>query len=79
MKKPFVTPADFDGFITEAFNIEPGSGKLIFLPYIHGERAPVWDAEARGVFYGINGTHTIFAFYACVNGRNFICTLWNFK
>ncbi len=50
MKKPFVTPADFDGFITEAFNIEPGSGKLIFLPYIYGERAPVWDAEARGVF-----------------------------
>lgn len=25
----------------------------IFLPYLHGERAPIWDADARGVFFGI--------------------------
>ena len=25
----------------------------IFLPYIDGERAPIWDAGARGVFFGI--------------------------
>ena len=25
----------------------------IFLPYINGERAPIWDAKARGVFFGI--------------------------
>lgn len=25
----------------------------IFLPYLKGERAPVWDADARGVFFGI--------------------------
>ena len=25
----------------------------IFLPYINGERAPIWDANARGVFFGI--------------------------
>ena len=26
----------------------------IFLPYLNGERAPVWDADARGVFFGIS-------------------------
>lgn len=25
----------------------------IFLPYINGERAPIWDSQARGVFFGI--------------------------
>ncbi len=25
----------------------------IFLPYINGERAPIWDKDARGVFFGI--------------------------
>ena len=26
----------------------------IFLPYLNGERAPIWDADARGLFFGIN-------------------------
>ena len=25
----------------------------IFLPYVNGERAPIWDTKARGVFFGI--------------------------
>jgi xylulokinase len=32
---------------------EPGAGKLIFLPYLSGERAPIWDPHARGVFFGL--------------------------
>jgi xylulokinase len=35
----------------------PGAAGLIFLPYLHGERAPIWDAAARGVFFGLNGSH----------------------
>lgn len=27
----------------------------IFLPYLNGERAPIWDADARGMFFGIHG------------------------
>ena len=27
----------------------------IFLPYLNGERAPIWDADARGMFFGIQG------------------------
>lgn len=30
----------------------------IFLPYLNGERAPVWDADASGVFFGITGETT---------------------
>ena len=35
-------------------DIPDGSGGLIFLPYLNGERTPYWDASARGVFFGIN-------------------------
>lgn len=28
----------------------------VFLPYLNGERAPVWDVDARGMFFGIQGT-----------------------
>ena len=26
----------------------------IFLPYLNGERAPIWDADARGMYFGIS-------------------------
>lgn len=34
-----------------------GAAGLIFLPYLHGERAPIWDADARGVFFGLSSRH----------------------
>ena len=52
------TANDYDWFMAEAVKIPAGSDGLIFLPYIYGERAPVWDPEARGVFYGVSGMHT---------------------
>jgi|SRR6218665_1958606 len=52
----------FDAYLDElmpkAEAIEPGTDGLIFLPYVHGERAPVWDAEASGMFVGIKALHT---------------------
>ena len=36
-----------------AMDSEPGAGKLIFLPYLSGERTPIWDPHARGVFFGL--------------------------
>ena len=35
-----------------------GAGGIIFLPYLLGERAPVWDSSARGVFFGLERMHT---------------------
>ncbi len=34
--------------------VAPGSGNLVFLPYLTGERAPVWDSTAKGVFSGLS-------------------------
>ncbi|MCA2002615.1 MAG: FGGY-family carbohydrate kinase [Chloroflexi bacterium] len=39
-------------------SIPPGSDKLIFLPWLSGERAPVLDHYARGGFIGLNMGHT---------------------
>lgn len=37
----------------EASAINPGSNGLIFLPYMAGERSPIWDKYAKGVFFGL--------------------------
>ena len=42
----------------EAQDSTIGARGLIFLPYLMGERAPVWDNAVRGVFFGIERTHT---------------------
>jgi gluconokinase len=42
----------------KAATVPAGSNGLIFLPYVYGERAPVWDAAAKGVFVGISPVHT---------------------
>lgn len=36
---------------------EPGSGGLIFLPYLSGERTPHLDPRARGLFFGLTLEH----------------------
>jgi len=41
----------------EAQKAEPGSGNLIFLPYLMGARSPIWDTNARGVYFGISLNH----------------------
>ena len=38
----------------DATKSEPGSGGVIFMPYMLGERSPIWDPYARGVFFGIS-------------------------
>jgi xylulokinase len=37
---------------------QPGADKLIFLPWLSGERAPVLDHYARGAFIGLNMSHS---------------------
>lgn len=37
---------------------EPRANAPIFLPYVNGERAPIWDGDARGVYFGIQGDCT---------------------
>ncbi|PFG03716.1 gluconate kinase (FGGY family) [Bacillus sp. es.034] len=40
-----------------AAKIEPGSEGLLFHPYMAGERAPLWNAKARGSFFGLGMHH----------------------
>lgn len=42
----------------EASEVPAGSDGLIFLPYLSGERAPIWNPRARGVFFGLQAHHT---------------------
>lgn len=44
-------------FFDQAAKASAGAEGLIFLPYLLGERTPVWDAEAKGVFFGIKAMH----------------------
>jgi gluconokinase len=49
---------DYDVFFKIIETIPAGCQGLLFLPYLFGERAPVWDEKASGVFFGIKSYHT---------------------
>ncbi|MDR3242427.1 MAG: xylulokinase [Clostridiales Family XIII bacterium] len=42
----------------QAERIPIGADRLLFLPYLMGERSPLLDADARGVFFGLSAMHT---------------------
>jgi len=44
----------YDAFYTLARTARAGAGGLVFLPYLAGERAPVWDPSKRGVLRGLS-------------------------
>eukprot|EP01056_Protomagalhaensia_sp_Gyna25_P005465 Protomagalhaensia_sp_Gyna_25__5464@NODE_71_length_5627_cov_26_770401_g53_i0_p1_GENE_NODE_71_length_5627_cov_26_770401_g53_i0NODE_71_length_5627_cov_26_770401_g53_i0_p1_ORF_typecomplete_len563_score136_73FGGY_N/PF00370_21/7_1e66FGGY_C/PF02782_16/6_3e48BcrAD_BadFG/PF01869_20/0_00073BcrAD_BadFG/PF01869_20/4_4e03BcrAD_BadFG/PF01869_20/3_3ROK/PF00480_20/7_8e05ROK/PF00480_20/2_1e03Kelch_2/PF07646_15/4e02Kelch_2/PF07646_15/7_6Kelch_2/PF07646_15/46Kelch_6/PF13964_6/6_7e02Kelch_6/PF13964_6/1_4Kelch_6/PF1 len=46
--------------------INPGSDGIVFLPYLMGERSPVWDPQASGAFIGLNLFHTKAHLYRAV-------------
>jgi xylulokinase len=43
--------------VAAAAALPSGADVLLFLPYLEGERAPIWDPAARGAFVGLNGSH----------------------
>ena len=44
----------FDDLTEEAAAVPAGSDGVVFLPYMAGERSPIWDPDAKGVFYGLS-------------------------
>jgi xylulokinase len=44
----------YGSFYDLAAEARPGADRLVFLPYLAGERAPLWDPRARGVFQGLS-------------------------
>lgn len=47
----------YDALLEAAKQVPPGSDRLIFLPYLSGERTPHGDPYARGVFFGLSLRH----------------------
>ncbi|MDM5328884.1 gluconokinase [Neobacillus sp. CF12] len=48
---------DFTDFLRDAEKVAPGAEGILFLPYLNGERAPIWNQRAKGNFYGVSITH----------------------
>ncbi|MCK5735391.1 MAG: hypothetical protein KAH21_02890, partial [Spirochaetaceae bacterium] len=42
----------------EAAAVPPGAEGLVVLPYLMGERTPIWDVDARGTIFGLSLNHT---------------------
>ncbi|MGH2563796.1 MAG: gluconokinase [Ginsengibacter sp.] len=57
------TDNDYKIIFAQIEKIQAGSEGLIFLPYLYGERAPIWDERASGVFFGIQSFHTNVHFF----------------
>ena len=41
-----------------AEKVPPASDGVLFLPYMAGERSPIWNPDAKGVFYGLDFSKT---------------------
>lgn len=49
-----VVSSDYEGLVAQAAEAPPGSGGLIFTPWLNGERTPVEDRTLRGAFLNIS-------------------------
>jgi xylulokinase len=56
----------YDLITAQAAQAPPGSKGLLFLPYISGERTPIWNPYARGVFFGVTLGHNRHDFFRSV-------------
>ncbi len=43
--------------VERAGNLAPNDDRPLFLPYLAGERAPIWRADVRGAFHDVTGAH----------------------
>lgn len=48
----------FEKLSQEAERVSPGSGGVLYLPYLNGERSPIWDPNARGTYFGLRFSTT---------------------
>ena len=48
----------YDSLEKEAETVPLGCDGLLVLPYMMGERTPLWDVNARGVVFGLSLNHT---------------------
>src|SRR5262249_47781685 len=56
-KRVFGGGASWEELEREAADVDVGATGLVVLPYLQGERTPIWNDSARGVFFGLDLTH----------------------
>ncbi|WP_174729144.1 gluconokinase [Mesobacillus harenae] len=47
----------YENLTSLAAKVDPGAEGLIFLPYLNGERAPMWNSQLRGNLFGLSLRH----------------------
>ena len=50
--------SEYELMSAQAESVAAGCERLLYLPYLMGERTPHLDADARGVFFGLSAVHT---------------------
>lgn len=58
LKQTFFDNNTFDEIVKQASESSIGANRLLFAPYLAGERTPHGDAFIRGSFIGISGNHS---------------------
>lgn len=58
LKEQILRVPDFAEMSGMAETVAPGSGGVIFLPYLAGERTPLMNPDAKGIFFGLSLEHT---------------------
>lgn len=51
------TNESYESLFEKAEKVQAGANGLLFVPYILGERAPIWDAKAKGIIIGLDMQH----------------------
>ena len=59
LKKASPAADDYATLFQQAAAAPPASGGLLCLPYLAGERTPLWDEKACGAFVGIRAQHGV--------------------
>ncbi|MDL4842378.1 gluconokinase [Aquibacillus sp. LR5S19] len=57
LKDLFAFEGSHDAFLSGVEDVEVGSEGILFLPYVNGERAPLWNQKAKGNFFGLSIGH----------------------
>jgi gluconokinase len=52
-----LTDLAYDHLFDSIAKVDAGSRGLVFLPYLAGERAPLWNTESCGTFFGLKPQH----------------------
>jgi xylulokinase len=68
----FGSGKDYCQLDAEAWDIPAGSDGLLLLPYFLGEKTPLFDPHARGIFFGLSLRHTrAHLYHAILEGISF--------